>query len=124
MPNRKRPVFLNLFQIRLPVTGVVSIIHRATGVVLALAIPLFLYVLQRTLADPGAFDAARSWLGGWPGRALTLLVVWMLVQHLYSGIRHLLLDIDVGISLRGARRGAWLVFVAAIVTVALLGAAA
>lgn len=123
MPKRKRPVFLNLLQIRLPVTGVVSIVHRVTGVLLVFATPVLLYVLQRTLADPAAFDGARVWLASLPGRAVALLLVWMLVQHLYSGIRHLLLDVDVGISLRGARRGAWLVFVATAASVAVLGAA-
>jgi succinate dehydrogenase / fumarate reductase cytochrome b subunit len=43
---RRRPVYLNLFKIRLPLPGVVSIMHRASGALLFLLLPLLLYVLQ------------------------------------------------------------------------------
>jgi succinate dehydrogenase / fumarate reductase cytochrome b subunit len=115
--NKKRPVYLNLFQIRLPVTGVVSILHRVSGVLLVLAIPFLLYGLQRSLTDPGAFDALRSAASAPIGCALAFGLLWLLAQHFWSGMRHLLLDLDVGIDRAAARRGSWLVFVAAIATV-------
>lgn len=120
--NKKRPIYLNLFQIRLPVTGVVSILHRITGVLLVLAVPFLLYGLQRSLADPAAFDALRTAASSPLGVVTTLALVWLLAQHFWSGLRHLLLDLDVGIERTAARRGAWLVFAAAIVTVLVIWA--
>ena len=117
----KRPVYLNLFKIRLPIGGVVSIFHRVTGVFLVLLLPPATYLLQQSLQSPEAFEDTVRLLGSLPGRALLLIVVWMFVQHLYSGIRHLLLDIDIGIEKTTARRSAWLTLVASIVTLLLIG---
>ncbi|OGI37429.1 MAG: succinate dehydrogenase, cytochrome b556 subunit [Candidatus Muproteobacteria bacterium RBG_16_62_13] len=115
--NKKRPVHLDLFVIRLPVTGVVSILHRLTGVLLVLAFPLFLYLLQQSLRDPTGFAEVRELLRGPMGRVLSILVIWLFAQHFYSGVRHLLLDFDIGIERSRARIGSWLVLVASAVTV-------
>ena len=117
----KRPVYLNLFKIRLPIGGVVSILHRVTGVFLVLLLPLAIYLLQESLRNAATFENTVRILGSVPGRALVLIVTWMFVQHLYSGIRHLLLDIDVGIERTTARRTAWLTLAASIVTLLLMG---
>ncbi len=118
--NKKRPVHLNLFVIRLPVTGVVSILHRLTGVLLVLAFPVFLYLLQQSLRDPAGFAEVREFLRSPVGRAFSLLATWLVAQHFYSGIRHLLLDMDIGIERSRARLGAWLVLAASGVTVLLV----
>jgi succinate dehydrogenase / fumarate reductase cytochrome b subunit len=73
---KKRPVYLNLFKIRLPVGGVVSIAHRVTGVVLAVLSPLGIYLLQLSLRDPSGFDRATSILSSVSGRITVLLVTW------------------------------------------------
>lgn len=117
----KRPVYLNLFKIRLPIGGVVSILHRVTGVFLVLLLPPAIYLLQRSLQDAATFEQTVRILGSLPGRALLLIVTWMFVEHLYSGIRHLLLDIDIGIERTTARRTAWLTLFVSIVTVLLIG---
>jgi succinate dehydrogenase / fumarate reductase cytochrome b subunit len=119
--NKKRPVFLNLLQIRLPVTGVVSIAHRVTGVLLVLAIPFFLYALQRSLADAQGFETVRGWCAS-GNRFVALVLLWLMAQHFFSGVRHLLLDLDVGIGLDSARASAWGSFAAAVALVVLVGA--
>jgi len=119
--NKKRPVYLNLFKIRLPVGGVVSILHRVTGVLLVLALPLSIYMLQRSLQDPAAFRDILARLGTPFGRFAILIVIWIFAQHFFSGIRHLLLDIDVGIDKSAARRNAWLTFAASLSVVLLTG---
>lgn len=119
--NNKRPVYLNLLQIRLPVTGVLSILHRLTGVLLVLMVPLMLAGLQRSLDDPSFFDRLRLALGAPAGKILAGAGLWLLAQHFYSGVRHLLLDLDVGIGRLAARRSAWLAFAAAGLTVLLIG---
>ncbi|MBI3898598.1 MAG: succinate dehydrogenase, cytochrome b556 subunit [Gammaproteobacteria bacterium] len=119
--NAKRPVYLNLLQIRLPIGGVVSIIHRITGAVMALLIPFALCALQASLESPERFEQVRTSLSAGIGRAAMLLMLWVLIQHLYSGIRHLLMDVDVGVELAPARRSAWLTLAASVTTVVLLG---
>lgn len=110
--KKKRPVYLNLFQIRLPVSGVVSILHRVTGVVLAIFLPVSLWVLQRSLRGPDEFATIAHWMSFSWVRVLLLLVIVAFAHHFFAGLRHLLLDVDVGISGRAARRSAWLVLVA------------
>lgn len=122
--SAKRPVYLNLFLIRQPIGAVVSILHRITGAVLVLLTPLALWLLQASLESPARFAEIKAWLGAGVGRAGALLGLWILVQHLYSGIRHLLIDIDVGVALAPARRGAWLTLAASVITVLLVGALA
>ena len=120
--SAKRPVFLNLLQIRQPIGAVVSITHRITGAVLALLTPFALWALQVSLESPERFAQVAALLSAGPGRAALLLMLWILVQHLYSGIRHLFMDIDLGVDLPPARRTAWLTLAASVVTVVLLGA--
>lgn len=119
--NAKRPVFLNLLQIQLPIGGVVSILHRITGAVLSLLTPFAICALAASLQGPERFAEVQALLGTGLGRAAVLLLLWALIQHLYSGIRHLLMDVDVGVELPPARRSAWLTLVASVITVALLG---
>lgn len=118
--SAKRPVYLNLFQIQEPIGAVVSIVHRITGAALALAAPFALWALHLSLQGPEGFARVQAALAGVPGRMAALLILWLLVQHLYSGIRHLLLDVNVGFELPAARTSAWATFVASVVTVILV----
>lgn len=119
--NKKRPVYLNLFQIRLPVGGVASILHRATGAVLVLLLPLALYLLQRSVQEPAAYADIASRLGTVEGRVVLLGTVWMFAQHFFSGIRHLLMDVGIGDDTATARISAWLTFAASGSVVVLTG---
>jgi succinate dehydrogenase / fumarate reductase, cytochrome b subunit len=113
MPKKqKRPVYLNLVKIRLPVGGVLSILHRITGVILVLLLPFALYLFDCSLQDSTAFAEISSRLSSLEGRIVILIMVWAFAQHFMSGIRHLLLDIGIGDSKPIARRNAWLAFAA------------
>lgn len=119
----KRPVFFNLMQIRLPVGSVTSILHRVSGVLLALGIPLSLYLLQLSLQDQAGYDQAAGLFRNWAFKDVALLLIWALTHHLLAGVRHLLSDIDVGSHLPAARTSAWLVNCSALV-IALLSVGA
>lgn len=106
MPNPKRPVFLNLLQIRLPIMGWVSIAHRLTGVLLFLLLPLPLWLWQRSLNSTADFNQVAEWLAAWPLRLLLLLMLWWFLHHLFAGVRFLLLDMEIGSSLTVARASA------------------
>ena len=107
--QRTAPVYLNLFRIRLPVGAVTSIAHRISGVLLFLSIPLFVYLLELSLRDTHGFAAAVEWLQHDVVRVASIIIVWSLLHHLFTGIRFLFMDIEQGVELKTARFTAWLV---------------
>ena len=117
--NKKRPVHLDLLHIHLPVGGVVSILHRITGVALVVSLPAAVYLLRESLLNPEGYGRVSALLQSWPMRFLLFLLLLAVGHHFFAGLRHLLLDIDIGISRNGSRCGAWLVLVAmTVITVA------
>ena len=111
--HHNRPVYLNLVQIRLPVAGVMSIIHRITGVVMVLAIPFLAWALQRSLSGDAGFAEVAHLFGGWFGKAALFAMCWALLHHLLAGVRYLLIDVDIGVEKPVFRYTAWAVLVAA-----------
>ena len=109
MNKEKRPIFLNLSQIRLPVTGVVSILHRLTGLLLAVAIPFFIYLFDLSVRDEQGFQMALAILDRVEIKIFACLLIWGLAHHLIAGIRFLLIDADIGVMKAVARKTAWLV---------------
>ena len=114
MLKSNRPRFLNLIQIRLPMTGLISIFHRVSGVLLFLFLPFLLYLLQLSLNDAMSFDDAQAILSGWPARIAGLFLLWLFAYHLFAGVRVILIDMDLGSDLVTARRSALLVLISAL----------
>ena len=113
---RPRPVYLNLIAIRLPLPAVVSILHRITGALLFLVgIPLLLWFIQRSLASPDAFEAAMRPLKTPLGKLVLFGLTWRYLFHLLAGLRHLALDLHVGIQLAPARSSAAVLLVLSVV---------
>lgn len=115
-----RPVYLNLLQIRLPVPGFMSILHRVSGAFLSLAIPFAIYLLDLSLRGPEGYAKAHLLLDGWFAKLVLLGLLWSLLHHFFAGIRYLLLDVDVGIDKPAYRQSAWAVLLAAPVLAAVL----
>jgi succinate dehydrogenase / fumarate reductase cytochrome b subunit len=107
--QRSAPVFLNLFRIRFPVAAITSIAHRISGVLLFLFFPFLVWLLDLSLQGPDGYARALALLQPLWVRLGLALIAWSLLHHLLSGIRFLLIDIDVGVSLGTARRSAWVV---------------
>jgi len=118
-----RPVFLNLIKIRLPLPGVVSIMHRISGAFLFLLLPGLLYVLQLSLSSPDGFAEVRSWFRAPVTKVALLLVVWAYLHHFCMGLRYLALDLDVGVQLAQARLTAKLVLAVSLALTVLAGVA-
>lgn len=119
---RARPYFLNLLQIRLPIGGWVSILHRASGALLSLLVPVLLYGLMCSFESPEGFAEVSGFLSGGIGWFIALLVSWAVLHHLFAGLRHLALDIGWGKARERARQTAWLTLVLAIALTLLLAA--
>jgi len=109
--KRRRPVWLNLSPLNLPVPGLVSIFHRISGLALFLGLVAFLYLLDLSLASESGYAQAGELLRHPIAKLLVIASIWALLHHMCAGIRHLFLDIDVGVSLHVARRSAFAVFV-------------
>ena len=107
-----RPVYLNLLQIRLPVAGIMSIIHRVTGVFMVLAIPLLMYLMQLSLKSPEGFSATAAWLAYPLVKFVLFLALWGLMHHFLAGIRYLLIDVEIGVDAPYYKNSAWVVMLA------------
>jgi succinate dehydrogenase / fumarate reductase cytochrome b subunit len=107
--RRSAPVYLNLLRIQFPVGAVTSIAHRISGVLLLLAFPLLIYLLDLSLQDAAGFQRAVECLQSTGLKLASAPVAWSLFHHLFSGIRFLLIDIESGVQLKQARASAWLV---------------
>ena len=119
--KKKRPVYLNLVQIRLPLPGFVSILHRISGALLFVAGLWLLFMLDRSLASEAGFESIRRY-AGFPLVKLSLLgLVWAYCHHFCAGIRYLLLDLDKGGDLAMARTTSWVVLGVSLAATALLG---
>ncbi|HKK13079.1 MAG TPA: succinate dehydrogenase, cytochrome b556 subunit [Gammaproteobacteria bacterium] len=112
-----RPKYLNLLRIRMPVGAVTSFAHRLSGVLLFLALPYGLYLFDLSLQNPEGFARAAALVHTPLVRVLSILLVWSLAHHLLAGLRFLLIDLDIGVARRGARRSAWVVNMAALLLV-------
>jgi succinate dehydrogenase / fumarate reductase cytochrome b subunit len=122
-----RPKYLSLpailFQIRLPVPGLVSILHRISGALLVLPFAAWaLYLLDSSLRSESGFEAIRSYFQLPLVKLGMLLFIWAYCHHFCAGIRYLFLDIDVGIELRPARISSFVVLLASLALTAILGA--
>ena len=120
--KRKRPVWFNLSFFNLPAPGLVSIFHRVSGIWLFLGLIWFLFLLEMSLGSEAGFEHARAYVSHPIVKLALLTFLWSFLHHFCAGIRFLLLDVDVGIRLASARRGAFLVFAASLALTILIGA--
>jgi succinate dehydrogenase / fumarate reductase cytochrome b subunit len=125
--KKLRPKYLNLrallFEIRLPLPGWISILHRVSGALLVFPFAAWLlYMLDASLASEASFGKVRGYLDLPLAKAGGLLFVWAYCHHLCAGVRFLILDLNRGIELIPARRSSLAVLVVSLVLTAFFGA--
>ncbi len=122
--KKARPKYLSLpallFEIRLPLPGWISILHRISGLLLFFPLAAWLlYLLDASLASEQGFERVRSHYLQLPAVKLALLgFVWAYAHHFCAGIRFLFLDIDKGADLKTARLTSALVLVVSLAATA------
>jgi len=90
--NKQRPKHLSLHQIRLPLPGIVSILHRLSGAFLFLCIPMLLWVFQSSLKSIQTYSELTERLHS-PGSKIFLIVMtWAFLHHFLAGLRYLAID--------------------------------
>lgn len=119
--QKTRPKYLNLFEIRLPLPAFVSILHRVSGVLLFLALPLVLYLFELSLASPSSFEQFVALTGSGAVKLVLLALLWAYLHHFCAGIRFLLLDIHVGDDLAPARASSKAVLAVSLLLTVILG---
>jgi succinate dehydrogenase / fumarate reductase cytochrome b subunit len=120
---KKRPVYLDLPRIRLPLPGIVSILHRVSGAWLLIAgIPVLLYAVSRSLASPETYAAMKATVSHPLWKLVLLTLLWSYLHHFCAGIRYLLLDIHRGIELAPARRSSAIVLIVSLALTLAVGA--
>jgi len=106
---RTRPKHLNLFQIRLPIPGIVSILHRISGAGLFLLLPFLLYLFQQSVQSPESHADFLGLVGHPLTRLILLGLLWAFLHHFCAGLRYLALDLHVGADLAPARASSYAV---------------
>jgi succinate dehydrogenase / fumarate reductase cytochrome b subunit len=119
--NDKRPKHLALNQIKLPLPGVVSILHRISGVLLFLALPLLLLMLQYSLRSIETYTQLLDILAHPLFKLVLLGLAWAFLHHFFAGLRYLAIDMDYGVKLAQARASSKMVLVASLVLTVLMG---
>ncbi len=93
-------------------TSILSIMHRITGVALAVGTLLLVYWLAAAAGGPESYASAQGFIGSFFGRLLLFGWTVALFYHLANGIRHLFWDAGYGYELPAVYRGGWLVVAA------------
>jgi succinate dehydrogenase / fumarate reductase cytochrome b subunit len=120
--TKQRPKHLALHEIRLPLAGFASILHRVSGAGLFLMLPLLIWLLQLSLGstqDSATMFAAVT--GNWLVKLILLGLLWAFLHHFCMGIRILLIDIHVGVEKQQAHSSAVAVMVVSLALTAILG---
>ena len=99
-----------------------SIVHRATGIALAVGTLLLVWVLLSLANGPEAYASARAFCGSPLGLVLLFGWTWALCFHLANGIRHLFWDVGKGFSIQQAKNSGIVVVVASLVLTGLIWA--
>jgi len=104
-----------------PITSLSSILHRVTGVLLFISVPFCLWALEKSLSSQAGFNEIHSVLQSDIAKFVLWAILSMLAYHVVAGIRHLLMDADIGESLEGGIMGSRLVIVIGIIAAISLG---
>ncbi len=111
---------VDLPQYRLPLAGLVSILHRISGFIMAALLPLIVWLLDGSLTSESSYDTLASICSAWYVKLIFLGVGWAFFHHLCAGIRHLIMDLHIGMTKEASKISAQCVFFASAVFTALL----
>jgi succinate dehydrogenase / fumarate reductase cytochrome b subunit len=120
--TKQRPKHLALNEIRLPLAGFASILHRVSGAGLFLLLPLLIWLLQLSLGSTQAStEMFAAVTGNWLVKLILLGMLWAFLHHFCMGIRILLIDIHVGVEKQQAHNSAVAVMVVSLALTAIFG---
>lgn len=111
---------LQIIRYRLPAAGMISILHRISGALMFLLLPFVLYLFDQSITSEISF----AYLQGYASHPLVKLAIlalaWAYLHHFCAGIRHLVMDMHIGLSKEGAAKSAKIVFAVSLPLTALV----
>ncbi len=119
--NKQRPKHLALHLIKLPLPGIVSILHRASGLILFCALPLLLLMLQYSLKSIETYTQLAEILGNPYIKIMLIGLLWAFLHHFCAGLRYLAVDLHLVRNLAQARGSSKVVIVASLALTIFLG---
>lgn len=120
--RKERPKHLALLQIKLPLPGIVSILHRISGVMLFLSLPLLLLTFQYSLSSIETHTRLLELLAHPLSKLALIGLLWAFLHHFCAGIRYLAIDLHYVTSLGQARSSSKAVLAVSLALTVLLGA--
>lgn len=123
---KQRPRFRNIHiteiaRYRLPLAGLVSILHRISGLLMFLLLPFILYLFEHSLVSQATFGLIKTLANGALVKITILILVWAYLHHFFAGLRHVAMDVHWGLNKNTARRSAAGIFLISIPVAALFG---
>lgn len=120
---------VNAIEYRLPLAGVVSILHRVSGVIMLVLLPFVIWLFDVSVTSEisyerftAAFGVGIGWVPGWFVKLAVLGLIWAFLHHFVSGIRHLWMDATHSVSKAQGRSSAVFTLVSSLLLTVVLGA--
>ncbi len=114
---------------RLPLAGVVSILHRASGGLMFILLPFIIWMFDTSLTSEisyarftAVFAGGVGFLPGWCVKLVALVLIWAYLHHFIAGVRHLWMDATHAVTLEFGRQSAIVTLAASVVLTLALGA--
>ena len=101
---------IDLIRYRLPLAAKLSILHRVSGGILFLLLPFILFLLDKSLMSETSFEHFKGIASHWFVKLVLLGLVWAYLHHFCAGIRHLLMDVHIGVNKQAAHKSTLIVF--------------
>lgn len=132
--TKKRPVYTNIHvtqivSYRLPPAGIVSILHRISGLLMFFLLPFVIWLFDTSLTSEisyetftAAFLSGIGFLPGWFIKLVTLALIWAYLHHFIAGVRHLWMDFTHSVSKAQGLNSAIVTLVLGVVLTVALGA--
>ena len=104
-----------------PVTAISSILHRISGVILLISMPLVVVGMNYSLAGPSGYKGTVNLLTASWCSVFFWLFLSAITYHVYAGVRHMIMDMGFGESFKVAKTTSMLVIILGIVSAVLWG---
>ena len=112
-----------------PIAAVVSILHRASGLLMFILLPFIIWMFDTSLTSEitysqftSVFSAGAGVLPGWFFKLIALALIWAYLHHLIAGLRHLWMDATHAVTLQFGRSSAIVTLAVSVVLTLALGA--
>ena len=91
------PLDVLFYARRMPPGAMVSILHRVSGLLMAILLPFIIWMFDNSISSEISFDSFTSVFAGpfgWFAKLVCLALIWAYLHHFCAGVRHLVMDVN------------------------------